>query len=62
MKIITIQKAHTAGKSGYVASLNGFEGGTAFGTTEVATLKKLTALIEEKNPDWIQKSDFEWNK
>lgn len=58
MKIITIQE--TKNGKGYVASINGFEGGNAIAGDEVTALRNLLTLIESKNPAWIQKQDFTW--
>ena len=56
MKIITIQQTKT--KSGFTATVNGFDGATCIASDEVTALKHLVELLETKNPNFIQRSDW----
>lgn len=55
MKVILIHKTTTGG---YVASVNGIKKAEAFGKDEVSALKYLTEKLENKNANWIQRSDW----
>ena len=55
MKVILIHKTTTGG---YVASVNGMKKAEAFGKDEISAIKNLTERLENRNPNWIQRSDW----
>ena len=56
MKVILIHKTTTGG---YVASVNGIRKAEAFGKDEISALNNLTERLKDRDPNWIQRIDWE---
>jgi hypothetical protein len=57
MKVIVIQ--HTADKTGVVASVVGMKNYSSIAADEITALKLLVSRLEDKNPKWIIRPDYE---